>query len=114
MSRRPKYRIPIWKFNYKLKDKNKKFVQIYHNQLCNEKFMKMSLGAQMLYVYMLDYSNGGQETQFPHRFYKKLITTPTFNKYISELENSGFVEVKESGKFNHRPNIYKFIDKWYN
>ena len=96
------------------KDKNKKFVAIYHNQLCNDKFMKMSLNTQMLYVYMLDYSNRSVETEFPHRFYKKIMSTPTFNKCIKELYENGFIEVKESGKFNHKPNIYKFIDKWYN
>ena len=114
MTRKPKYEIPIWKFNYKLKDKNKKFVAIYHNQLCNEKFMKMPLNAQMLYIYMLDYSNGSIETEFPHRFYKKIMTTPTFMKCIKELKNNGFIEVSAEGKFNHKPNKYKFIDKWYN
>jgi hypothetical protein len=114
MGRTQKYKIPIWKFNYKLKDKNKKFVAIYHNQLCNEKFMKLPLNAQMLYVYMLDYSNGSMETTFPHRFYKTIMTTPTFNKCIKELIDKGFIEIKERGKFNHKPNVYKFSDKWYN
>lgn len=114
MGRTQKYKIPVWKYNYKLKDKNKKFVAIYHNQLCNEKFMKLPLNTQMLYVYMLDYSNGSIETTFPHRFYKKIMTYPTFNKCIGELENKGFIEIKESGKFNHKPNVYRFSDKWYN
>lgn len=114
MGRTQKYKIPIWKYNYKLKDKNKKFVAIYHNQLCNEKFMKLPLNAQMLYVYMLDYSNGSMETTFPHRFYKTIMTTPTFNKCIEELQDKGFIEIMERGKFNHKPNVYRFTDKWYN
>ena len=62
---------------------------------------------------MLDYSNGNIETEFPYRFYKKLMTTPTFDKCIKELEDNGFIKIY-SGKFNHKPNIYKFTNKWYN
>ena len=114
MSNKKKYNIPIWKFNYKLKDKNKKFVQIFHNQLCNNYFLKLSSNSKILYIYMLDYSNGNIETEFPHRIYKQLMTTPTFNKCIEELENNGFIEIKKRGKFNHKPNVYKFTDNWYN
>lgn len=113
MSRKRKYTIPIWKYNYNLKDKNKKFVQIYHNQLFNQKFMKMKTNTQMIYIRMLDYSNGNQETKYPFRIYKQFVTTPTFLKCIEELKDNGFIEIKERGKFNHKENIYKFIDDWY-
>lgn len=113
MGRKPKYSIPPWKFNSTLKNKSKKFVQMYHNQLFNQRFMKMKANTQMLYIRMLDYSNGNQVTEYPHRIYKQFMTTPTFLSCIEELVENGFVEVIEHGKFNHRPNKYKFIDKWY-
>lgn len=113
MSRKEKYIPPIWKYNFLLKDKNKKFVQVYHNQLFNKNFMEMTDKSQMLYIRMLDYANGSQETSYPHRIYKTSMTTPTFLKCIKQLTDKGFLEVVEHGKFNHKPNKYKFIDKWY-
>ena len=113
MGKKQKYIIPIWKYNYNLKDKNKKFVQIYHNQLFNNKFMKMKANTQILYIRMLDYSNGQQITEYPFRIYKSFITTPTFLNCIKELCDNGFIEVVENGRFNHKPNKYKFINNWY-
>ena len=44
----------------------------------------------------------------------KICSSKTFFKCIDELTENGFVEIVEQGKFNHKPNKYKFIEEWKN
>ena len=109
-----KYVKPIWKYDPKVDTptNNTKFVQLYHSQMTHRKFLKLSSTSKIVYIYMLDYSNGSMTTEFPKSIYSTFTTTPTFLKAIDELCEKGFIEVIESGRFTRTKNIYKFISKW--
>lgn len=107
------YKPPIWSYNPNKKNKSKKFVMVYHDQLFDDKFKKMKSSSQLLYIRMLDYSNGQQTTHYPRRMYKDLMSSATFNTCVKELINNGFIELVESGRFNHKENLYKFSTHWY-
>lgn len=47
-------------------------------------------------------------------FTKIYVQKPPFQSAIKELVKYSFIEIVSSGKFNHRPNEYKFCDKWHN
>ena len=114
MSKRRKYQKPIWKYDHKVdtSTNDTKLVQLYHSQLVHKNFIDLSSVAKVVYIYMLDYSNGKNITTFPHRIYKAFTTKPTFNKSIKELTDKGFIETIESGRFTRTENKYKFLSKW--
>lgn len=67
MSRRKKYTIPIWKHNPKKNTSNdERFIQIYHDLLLSENFLKLKYSSKVVYMYMLDYSVGKMEFNFPY------------------------------------------------
>ena len=111
---RKKYQKPIWKYDHKVDTPTNttKLVQIYHSQLTHKNFLDLSSIAKVVYIYMLDYSNGSITTTFPFRIYKSFTTTPTFQKAIKELSEKGFIEVIENGRFTRTENKYKFLSKW--
>lgn len=113
--KRNKYKIPIWKYNYKsdTPTSNPKFIQLYHSQITHKNFLNLSNSAKVVYMYMIDYSNGKMETTFPNKIYSIITSKPTFFKSIKELSKKGFLEVIESGRFNHKENKYKFLCDWY-
>ena len=114
MSRKRKYQKPIWKYDHKIdtSTNDTKFVQLYHSQLTHKNFVSLSSVAKVVYIYMLDYSNGNMITTFPHKIYKTITTKPTFIKCIKELTEKGFIEIEESGRFTRTENKYKFLYKW--
>lgn len=109
-----KYNKPIWKYDHKIDTatNDTKYVTMYHSQLFHKKFTSMKSNSQLLYIRMLDYSNGKQITTYPYKIYKDLISKPTFLECRDELVKNGFIEIVECGKFNRRANKYKFIDDW--
>lgn len=111
---RKKYIPPNWKHNPKNNSKKDlSFVQIYHDLLMNENFLKLNKSTQVLYFYMNDYSNGSREFEFPYSIYKKVVSKGTFHSSIKELTEKGFIEVIENGKNTRTPNKYKFTNNWY-
>ena len=109
-----KYTKPPWKYDPKVDTptNNTKLVQLYHSQITHKNFLELSPIAKVIYIYMLDYSNGSITTEFPNSIYLNITTKPTFLKAIEELSKKGFIEVIESGRFTRTKNIYKFISKW--
>lgn len=114
MGKKNKYVKPIWKYDHKIDTptNDTKLVMLYHSQLFHKNFTSMRPNSQLLYIRMLDYSNGKQITTYPHKIYKDLMTKPTFIECIKELVEKGFIEVVLNGRFNKRENQYKFITKW--
>lgn len=109
-----KYVKPTWKYDPKVDTptNDTKFVQLYHSQMIHKNFLKLSSTAKIVYIYMLDYSNGKMKTEFPNSIYSTITTRPTFLKAINELCEKGFIEIVESGRFTRTKNIYKFTSKW--
>lgn len=103
---------------FKQKDKNgnyekvKRFVGVPHSLLQNKNFQSLSSNTVRLYLYMLDWACGQQNITFVSALGEKFMTRKTFFKSINELEQKGFIEIIEKGSYNHKPNKYKFIDKW--
>ena len=111
-----KYIKPPWKYDHN-KDtptNNTKLTQLYHSQLIHKNFTQLSSNAKVIYIYMLDYSNGSQTTTFPHSIYKDIVSKPTFIKCINELIEKGFIEITKNGRFTRTENEYKFISNWCN
>ena len=55
----------------------------------------------------------GKAFVFPAKHYKGYgFEKRTVCKYMSELKEKGFVEVKLCGKNQYKPNIYLFSEKW--
>ena len=114
MSRKKKYKIPIWKHNPKRNTStDEKFIQIYHDLLLNENFLKLNYSSKVVYIYMLDYSLGKMEFTFPYSIYSKITSKETFQKTLKELSEKGFIEIIGMGKNTRTPNKYRFSSKWY-
>lgn len=75
-------------------------------------FLSLKPTTSLIYIYMLDYSNGFQEFQFPKSIYNKLVSNETFKKAKAELIEKGFIEEVANGKNTRTESIYKFSDKW--
>ncbi len=70
-----KYIKPPWKYDPKVDTptNNTKLVQLYHSQITHKKFLNLSPIAKVVYIYMLDYSNGSITTEFPYSMYSTRI-----------------------------------------
>lgn len=113
MSKR-KGKIPIWLHNPQNdKSKNPKFIRVYHDLLLNKNFLSLKKSSKLVYFYMLDYSVGNREFEFPYSIYSKITARQTFQESIKELTEKGFIEVIEYGKNTRTPNKYQFSSKWY-
>ena len=114
MSRKKKYKIPIWKHSpLKNTSTDLKFIQVYHDLLLSEDFLSLKFSSKVIYFYMYDYSLGERDFIFPYSIYSKITTKETFQKAINELTQKGFIEIIETGKNTRTPNKYRFSSKWY-
>lgn len=110
---RKKHSLPIWLYDSNVKDSsNRNFIRLSHSQLTHKSFFSLSNSAKTIYIYMVNYSKGNREFSFPFRIYKNITTKPTFNKCIKELQEKGFIEIVEYGKFTRTENKYRFLSEW--
>ena len=105
-----------WKHdvNYKASrgEKLNSFVGLPHSLLMNKNFLQLNPTSKLVYIYMLDYSNGEIETTFPQSIYSKITCKSSFENAKKELTKYGFIEEVANGRFTRTENIYKFSDKW--
>lgn len=88
------------------------FVMIYSSLYNSNSYRDLKPISKDIYIGMVLYAKGNYTTEYPHRIYKNICSKATFQSAIKELVKYGFIEIVSSGKFNHRPNEYKFCDKW--
>ncbi len=88
------------------------FVMIYSTLYNSYAYRDLKPISKDIYIGMVLYAKGNYITEYPHRIYKNICSKATFQSAIKELVKYGFIEILSSGKFNHRPNEYKFCDKW--
>lgn len=109
-----KQKIPIWLHNPRNDTStNPKFIRVYHDLMLNKNFMSLKKSSKLVYFYMLDYSVGNREFEFPHSIYSKIASRQTFQESIKELTENGFIEIIECGQNTRTPNKYQFSSKWY-
>lgn len=89
------------------------FVMIYSSLYNSNAYRNLKPISKDIYIGMVLYAKGNYVTEYPHRIYKNICSKATFQTAIKELVGHGFIEIISSGKFNHRPNEYKFCDKWH-
>lgn len=86
--------------------------ELDENIITQDKFMKMSCGAQMLYIFMKIEAAGKIQYEFTQSCAKAYKIAPSsFDRYKKELIDNGFIEVYISGKSERQPNVYKFLEE---
>lgn len=86
--------------------------ELDENIITQDKFMKMSCGAQMLYIFMKIEASGKIQYEFTQSCAKAYKIAPSsFDRYKKELIDNGYIEVYISGKSERQPNVYKFKEK---
>lgn len=88
------------------------FVMLYSSLYNSNAYRDLKPISKDIYIGMVLYAKGNYITEYPYRIYKNICSKATFQSAIKELVEHGFIEMISSGKFNHRPNEYKFCDKW--
>lgn len=115
--------------------KHDSFGMIYGGMLKHEAFQKMSAGLQMFYVRCRVHANDEKAKRclykhaaeyqreydyktdfvFPATHLKEYgIDRSNASKMFRELQDRGFIVIKESNQHCKRPNVYSFSDKWKN
>lgn len=95
------------------KEYERKYIRITHSLLMNKNFLRLKPTSKMLYLYMRDWAYPSNEVTYSISNSGIIMSKNTFLGCIKELENAGFIETIWSNKFSHRPNVYRFINKWY-
>ena len=88
------------------------FAMIYGSLYNSLAYRDLKPISKDIYIGMLLYSKGNFTFNYPNRIYKTRCCKGTFVKTIEDLTAHGFIEVIASGKFNRKPNEYRFLDKF--
>lgn len=92
-----------------------RFVQIGDTLLHNERFKALSPGAFKLYVCCSMEAAGRINFQIPASKAEKYgIPRKSFQRYLQELIDAGFIQLNRSGKTTRTANDYSFYFDWYN
>lgn len=89
------------------------FVMLYSTLYNSIAYRDLKPISKDIYIGMVLYAKGNFITEYPYRIYKNICSKATFQTAIKELVGHGFIEIISSGKFNHKPNEYKFCDNWH-
>lgn len=94
----------------KSKDKH---IRLTKSMMDNENFKKLKPSTVIVYMYMKLWANGEKEFDYSKSLGSKVVSQMTYTNAIKELIEKGFIErVYFSDGGGHRPNRYKFSDKW--
>ena len=90
------------------------FAMIYQSLFTSAAFMDLKPKSVAVYIGMLSYSQGNYHFEYPHSMYKNICSNSTFQTAVIDLVEHGFIEKVSSGKFNRKPNVFRFSDKFHN
>ena len=94
----------------KSKDKH---IRLTKSMMNSENFKKLKPCTIIVYMYMKLWANGEKEFDYSKSLGSKVVSQMTYTNAIKELIEKGFIErVYFSDGGGHRPNCYKFSDKW--
>lgn len=94
----------------KSKDKH---IRLTKSMMDNENFKKLKPATVKVYMYMKLWANGEKEFDYSKSLGSKVVSQMTYTNAIKELIEKGFIErVYFSDGGGHKPNRYKFSDKW--
>lgn len=98
----------------RLDGKEGRFVQIGNSLLLDKRFQALSAGARQLYICIALESGGKQEVEFPHGAARKYgFASTSFDRYVKELQNHGFLEKVGAGNFwQYAPSVFRFSVSW--
>lgn len=108
------------------------FGTLYDGMCKNRQFQALSVGARLFYVLCRVQSKSTQGTSclykhgkeenitfseydfvFPSSHLQQYgIDRSNANRYFKQLEETGFIEVKENNQHRRKINVYSFSDKW--
>lgn len=89
------------------------YIRITKRMIMDDKFISLSNSSKVLYIYMRMWGYPKPEVDYAISLSKPYMSKNTFLKSIIELEKKGFIDIVFSNKFSHRPNRYKFSDRWW-
>ena len=94
--------------------KEKRFLQVGNSLFFSPIFQQLKAGSQMLYLCMAIESGGNRDVVFSQKTAKKYgIPKSSFDRYIKELRDTGFVKVSiEGNMWQFKPTVYCFLFDW--
>lgn len=96
----------------KSKDKH---IRITKYMMDNETFKGLKPSTVRVYMYMKLWANGEIEFDYSKSLGSNIVSPMTFSNAVKELIENGFIErIYFSNGGGHKPNRYKFSDKWLN
>ena len=109
MSRGTKAPFKLYEGN-KTKDKH---IRLTKSMLNHENFKELKHSSIIVYMYMKLWANGEMEFDYSKSLGSNIVSPMTFSTATKELIDKGFIErVYFSNGGGHKPNRYKFSDKW--
>ena len=95
--------------------KNKdKHIRLTKSMMDNKNFRGLKGRSVLVYLYMKLWANGESEFDYAKSLGSNIVSPATFSNAVKELLEKGFIErVYFSNGGGHKPNRYRFSDKWY-
>ena len=93
----------------------KRYIRLSDTQLMSTAMKKLKPLSFKIYIYMRIESAGRKDFKFPHGVYNKklkICSKQGFQNALKDLQQNGFIEVKEHNKNLRIANVYSFSDKW--
>lgn len=113
MARKKYVPLKFWQTATKGDEKEKQYIRLGNTLLKHPKYCNLTCQARAVYTHMMQAAGANQEFTFPHSFYTKLgLSKATVQRAVKELEEAGFIRVKENGKLTRTPNVYQFVWDW--
>lgn len=91
-----------------------RFIQAGNSFFFNKKVQSLSAGARWLYLSATLEAGGKRDFVFTHSAAKKYGIAPSsFDRYLRELKDGGFVEkVEDENMAQYAPSRYRFVFDW--
>lgn len=108
-----KYEIVAW-LSASAKSREGRYIQVGNSFLFDKNVKALSAGARWLYLSMAMESAGKRTFTYTHHAAKKYgIASTSFERYLKELKDGGFIEkVENEDLAQYAPGKYSFSFRW--
>lgn len=98
--------------SYEGKKQKDKHIRLTKNMLDNENFKSLKASSIVLYLYMKMWASGEEEFNYAISLGENIMSRKTVISSIKELIQKGFIEKTAIYNKSHKPNTYRFSNKW--
>lgn len=108
-----KYEITAW-LSASTKNREGRYIQVGNSFLFSKNVKELSAGARWLYLTMSMESGGKRTFTYTHHAAKKYgIPSTSYERYLRELKDGGFIEkVENEDLAQYAPGRYMFSFEW--